>query len=301
MDNFKLNKCTFYLFVVLLFFSCKTKKQETALIKGTHYELIKSSNQKAVLILFPCYPCDIENTKKEAFFLRDLEKEGITILLLDLNKKLYLTDDEQQNYAKILNHSLDSNKITKENVFIGGFSSGGNVAILLSNYLVKSKNTIEPKGVFVVDSPLDLEHLYKGAQNNIKLKANSDAYNEGIFITELFEKELGKPTENLEKYKQFSPYLMSLNGSENIANLKNIKVRFYTELDLEWQKKNRSRIYEDLNAYALEKTHETLIKLGNAKSELIKTQNRGIRANGEKHPHSWNIVEKQSLLNWLKE
>jgi hypothetical protein len=254
-----------------------------------------------VLILFPCYPCDIENTKKEAFFLRDLEKEGITILLLDLNKKLYLTDEEQQNYAKILNNALDSNKITKENVFIGGFSSGGNIAFILSNYLIKSKNSIIPKGVFVVDSPLDLEHLYKGAQNNIKLKANSDAYNEGIFITELFEKELGKPTGNLEKYKQFSPYLMSLNASENIANLKNIKVRFYTEPDLEWQKKNRSRMYDDLNAYALEKTHETLIKLGNAKSELIKTQNRGIRANGEKNPHSWNIVEKQSLLNWLKE
>jgi alpha/beta hydrolase fold len=300
-NNSKLNRYALFILATILFFSCETQSQEMILIKGTNYELVKSKNQKAVLILFPCYPCAIEDTKREAFFLRDLEKEGITILLLDLNRKLYLTDEEQQNYAKILNNALDSNKIDKQNVFIGGFSSGGNIAILLSNYLLKTKNAIEPKGVFAVDSPLDLEHLYNAAKNNIKLNANKDAYNEGVFIAELFEEELGKPTENLEKYKRFSPFLISVNYSENIAYLKNIKIRLYTEPDLEWHKKNRNKEYEDLNAYVLEKTNEGLVQLGNKKTEFIKTQNRGIRANGEKHPHSWNIVEKQSLLDWIKE
>ena len=25
-------------------------------------------------------------------------------------------------------------------------------------------------------------------------------------------------------------------------------------------------------------------------------ENRGIRANGQKHPHSWNIVERENLI-----
>jgi hypothetical protein len=41
--------------------------------------------------------------------------------------------------------------------------------------------------------------------------------------------------------------------------------------------------------------------LGCTKAEFIKTENRGIRANGEIHPHSWSIVEKESLIKWIKE
>ena len=287
----------FSLFLV----NCNTKNEKMKVAKEENYELKISNDQKAILILFPCFPCDIENTKTEAKFLRNIEKEGVTTLLLNYNQKLFLTDSEKTEYAKILNTILDKNKVQKENIFIGGFSSGGNISILLSNFLLKTKNAIQPKGMFVVDSPLDLEELYNGAKRDVKKNVNSEAVEEGKFLIELFENEIGKPSDSIEKYKLISPYLISCNSTNNIDYLKNIKTRFYCEPDLEWQMKNKSRKYEELNAYKLEKTYSSLLNLGAKKAEFIKTKNRGIRANGEKHPHSWNIVERESLLKWILE
>jgi hypothetical protein len=167
--------------------------------------------------------------------------------------------------------------------------------------LIKSKNSIQPKGTFIVDSPLDLEELYKGAKSDLKKNVDAEAVEEGKFLIELFENEIGIPTENIEKYKTISPFLISCNSINNIEHLKNIKTRFYCEPDLEWQKKNKNRTYEELNSYKLEKTYNALIKLGSKKTEFIKTENRGIRANGQKHPHSWNIVERENLIKWILE
>lgn len=282
--------------ISLLLINCKSQT-----IEENDYIINKAKNEKALLILFPCFPCDKTNTKTEAKFLDKIENEGITTILLDYNQKLYLDEFEKEDLAKSLNSILNENEISKKNVFIGGFSSGGNITIILSNYLIEKDNELQPKGIFIVDSPFDLEELYKSAQNDIKLNKNIEAVEEGKFLVNLFEQNLGNPETNIEKYKDLSPYLISQNSINNIKYLKNIKVRFYTEPDLEWQSLNRNRKYEDLNAFKVEKTWEALKNLGNKKAEFIKTENLGIRANGEKHPHSWSIVEKEDLIRWILE
>lgn len=284
--------------IVLL--SCTAQNKDNRSAKN-NYELKKAIHQKAVLILFPCFPCDAENTKAEAGFLKDIEQKGITTLLLNYNQKLFLTAAEKAEYAKSLNLILDKNTVKKENIFIGGFSSGGNVAFLLSGYLVKNHDPIQPKGLLVVDSPVDLEQLYRNAQKDVAANADPDSVEEGGFLISLFEKKFGKPDENLEKYKIASPYLMSCNAIENIQYLKAVKTRFYCEPDLEWQMSKRDRKFENLNAFMLKKANESLLHLGNQNTEYIETKNRGIRANGKRHPHSWNIVEQEELVKWMLE
>lgn len=296
---FLMRKIITLIVVSIILLSCKAKNMDNKSVKNNYYELTKAVDQKAVLVLYPCFPCNAENTKAEASFLKDLEKKGITTLLLNDNQKLFLTETEKNGYAKSLNSIFDKNRIKKENVFMGGFSSGGNVALLLSSYLIKNNNPIQPKGLLVVDSPVDLEQLYRNAQKDIAANAAPEAVEEGKFLTSLFEKELGKPQENPEKYKIASPYLISGNSIENIQYLKEIKTRFYCEPDLEWQQKNRERKFEDLNALMLKKANESLHHLGNQNSEYIETKNRGIRANGKKHPHSWNLVEQGELVKWM--
>jgi hypothetical protein len=87
----------------------------------------------------------------------------------------------------------------------------------------------------------------------------------------------------------------------NIKYLTNIKTRFYCEPDLKWQLENKNRTYEELNTYVLENASQTLLKSGSKHTELIQTQNRGIRADGTKHPHSWNIVDGVELVKWMLE
>ena len=290
--------CLFIL-ISSIVIACKVHNPEIKQIHDENYELRISPKQKAILILFPCFPCDIENTKTEAKFLKDIEHEGITTLLLNYNQKLFLADSDKKELANLLNEILDSNKIKNENIYIGGFSSGGNIAFLLSNYLLETKNKISPKALFVVDSPLDLEELYYGAIKDVKKNSHPDAVAEGNFIIELFEKEIGKPSEDIDRYKAMSPYLISCNSMINMRNLSKIKTRFYCEPDLDWQMKNRQRNYKDLNAYKMEMVHQALLTIGSTQTEFIKTTNRGIRANGERHPHSWNIVERKSLIKWI--
>ena len=287
--------------LVMLSFCCKSPVQQKKTIKGDNYELTISPSQKAVLVLFPCFPCDIENTKAEASFLQNIDQSGITLLLMNQNQKLFLTDEEKVSYAALLNGILDNYKVKKEKVVIGGFSSGGNVSLVLSNYLIKTKNALQPTGVFVVDSPLDLEQLYNGAKIEVEKNINEEAVGEGKFLINLFENKIGTPNENMERYKSISPYLISQSSTNNIEHLINTKVRFYTEPDLEWQKQVKQRKYEDLNAYKCEETYKALVKLGSKKSEFIATKNRGFKANGQKHPHSWSIVEREALINWILE
>ncbi|MGE8343973.1 MAG: hypothetical protein ACN6OI_23330 [Flavobacterium sp.] len=269
------------------------------LIKEKLYELNIAPKQKAVLILFPCFPCNIENTKNEAQFLKNLKQEGITTLLLNYNMKLYLSESEKKEYSLALNSIFDRNKIAKENIFIGGFSSGGNLALLLSNYLIQTKNAIQPKGLVVVDSPLDLERLYDGAQEDVKKNVSEEAVEEGNYLIQLFNDDLGNPKTNIETYKKMSPYLVSSDSKVNIEYLKDIKIRLYCEPDLEWYWKNKKRTYEELNAFHLEKTYDSLLNLGAQKVEFIKTSNRGFDAKGNKKPHSWNLIEREDLIKWI--
>ncbi|MBK1897781.1 hypothetical protein [Chryseobacterium paridis] len=292
-------KNTLIIFLLCLLISSLVKSQEIKTIKGDHFELKLAPQQKAILILFPCYPCNIEHTQTEAKFLKDIEKKGISTLLLDYNQKLYLTEAKKKEYTEELHTIFTENNIKKENIFIGGFSSGGNVAILLSSYLIKTENSIQPKGILVVDSPIDLEELYKGAKSDVQKNKDAEAVAEGKFLIDLLEKEIGTPQKDIEKYKIFSPYLISSNSTDHIKYLKNSKVRLYCEPDLEWQLKNKKRQYKDLNAYKLEKAYHSLLDMGSQNVEFIKTKNRGIRANGQKHPHSWNIVERESLIQWI--
>ncbi|WP_390456180.1 hypothetical protein [Chryseobacterium sp. Alg-005] len=295
-----MNKNIFLIVLLMFLLNCTVRNVENT-TKSDHYELNRSVDQKAVLILFPCFPCDIEHTKTEAGFLKDLQKEGITTLLLDYNQKLFLTEAEKEKIAGRLNSIVDRHNIERKNIFIGGFSSGGNIALLISAYLKKNNNPLQPKGVFVVDSPIDLEQLYHNAQRDVATNVDAEAVEEGKFLMALFEKDLGKPDEYPEKYKTASPYLISSNSIENIQYLREVKTRFYCEPDLEWQRQNKGRKFEDLNAFVLKKGNESLFNLGNLKTEYIETKNRGIRANGKKHPHSWNIVEREELLKWMRE
>lgn len=285
--------------VFLLVMSCNSRISETKIVKESDYELAIAPNEKALLILFPCFSCDIEHTKQEAKFLNDIDKKGISTLLLNYNRKLYLTDNEKNDLIERLNQIIIQNHLEQENIYIGGFSSGGNIALLLGNELIKTKNNIQPKGVFVVDSPIDLEDLYKGSQNDVAKNVSKDAVEEGKFVIQFFDKELGSPKDSIQNYEYFSPYLLSKHLTNNIENLKNIKLRFYCEPDLEWQSLNRKRNYEDLNAFKLKNATLDLNKIGAKNVEFIETKNRGYRANGQKHTHTWNLVVQESLVNWM--
>lgn len=291
----------FVLIVVTILFSCKSSISEVNHIIDKEFEIYKVSNSKATLVLFPCFPCDIENTKNEFPIIEEANKKGVSVILMNYNFKLYLKDSELQNLSKHFNSIFENNKLSTDNVYIGGFSGGGNVTLLLSNYLIKEENSIQPKGVFIVDSPIDLLGLYKVAEKNIISNFSSESVEEANWIIDTFSSEFGNPKDSISLYKKLSPYTLETNTISNVENLKKLKIRLYTEPDFDWWLTNRNNQKDEINSYFIEQLYNDLKIKGFKKIELINTKNKGYRANGARHPHSWSIVDKENLLNWLLE
>lgn len=296
-----MKKIFFVLIVVTILFSCKSSISEVNHIIDKEFEIYKVSNSKATLVLFPCFPCDIENTKNEFPIIEEANKKGVSVILMNYNFKLYLKDSELQNLSKHFNSIFENNKLSTDNVYIGGFSGGGNVTLLLSNSLIKEENSIQPKGVFIVDSPIDLLGLYKVAEKNIISNFSSESVQEANWIIDKFNSEFGNPKDSISLYKKLSPYTLETNTISNLENLKNLKIRLYTEPDFDWWLKNRKNQKDEINSYFIEQLYNDLKIKGFQKIELINTKNKGYRADGTRHPHSWAIVDKENLLNWVLE
>jgi len=300
----------YILILVLIAISCKgqseknnrTEKPKFEIIKTSEFELIKVENQKGLLILFPCFPCDAENTLTE-FKIEEISvKNDFSVLAMNLNQHLYLNQKEKQELAEQLTKIVLEQNLSKKNIFIGGFSSGGNVSLLISDYLVKNESQILPKGVFIVDSPIDFLGLYKTAEKNLKLNFSQLSVQESTWIKNMFDKEFGNPTNGIKNYELNSPYTFEKQNIDNLKGLKKLKIRFYTEPDIKWWSENRKNDFEDLNAFYIQKLSEKLkTEFGKNNIELINTENRGYRANGERHPHSWSIVNEKDLINWMLE
>ena len=187
-------------------------------------------------------------------------------------------------------------------VYIGGYSSGGNVSLLISSFLNEHKNfKLKPKGVFIVDSPIDLAALYKSSKKNLKRKYSEVSVTESTWIIENLESKLGTPNDDILKYQQYAAYTSETKNIDNLKALEKTKIRLYTEPDTLWWKKNRMADYDQLNSCYIKSLSEDLKEAGFNQVEYIPTQNKGHRANGERHPHSWSIIDKVELIEWINE
>lgn len=282
----------------------KQKEQSTlpevTNIVSDDYELFMPKNQEGLLILFPCFPCDAENTRTEFNIIDIAIANNISVLLMNFNQHLWLSEMEKKEVEKILIDAVSNNNINTNNTFIGGFSSGGNVSLLLTDYLKSTGSAIQPKGVFIADSPIDLLALYETAQGTIKKDFSDVAVQEANWIVETFDAKLGVGDTALVNYSKMSPYLSKTNSTRNITGLRGLKIRFYSEPDTLWWNINRQAAYENMNACYIEQLANDLSKLyGEDKVTYIKTENRGYRANGDRHPHSWAIIDEKDLVDWI--
>ncbi len=266
------------------------------------YELIKLSESKALLIVFPGGGSTSKETKEEFKIIEKATKKEISVLLMNFNRHLWIEKKDSEKLTKLITSIIKNNNLKTDKIFIGGMSLGGTVALTLSNYLVETYSTLKPKCVFVVDSPIDLFALYESSQKDILRKDFSEErLAEPKWIINYFEEQFGGKDSLLTNIQKVSPLTLTTKNIDNIKNLKNEKLRFYTEPDTLWWKENRQTDFESTNAYTLQKTKELLSKKKWNNVELIQTINKGYRANGERNPHSWSIVDTDDLINWILE
>ncbi|ESU21232.1 hypothetical protein FEDK69T_25990 [Flavobacterium enshiense DK69] len=293
----------------ILITSCKNTNKEALsdlqasnkieTVKNKNYELVKVADSKGTLVLFPGFGHFAKDTENEFKIIELATKKGVSVVLMNFNQSVFLKDNEKASLANEMVTIFETNQLSFENIYIGGFSSGGNVSLLVGNYFVESKSKIQPKGVFIGDSPVDLLKIYQNCEKNIAKNFSQETVEESKWIVGDFNTKLGSPKNGIQKYEQVSPFTYQTGNIENLSALKNTKIRLYTEPDVDWWKKDSDQSYEEMNAYSIEKLSQELKKQGFSNVELIQTKNKGYRANGERHPHSWSIIDKENLMEWM--
>ncbi len=295
--------------IFTFFISCKnagTEKTENAEknefeeVINDNYELFKPKDGlKAVLVLFGGYPEKADDIRREFNILENAKENGIAVVYMNYNQKLWLEENEKKKLAEQLQNIFEENHLPKNNIYLGGFSSGGNVALLISDFLTQKHAEIKPKGVFVVDSPIDLVALYKSSEKNVDRNFSEPSIRESTWLIETLGEQFGNPHSTISNYENFSVYTSETENFTNIKDLKNVKIRFYAEPDTLWWKQNRMYDFDQTNAYSLERLSKLLKESGFTQVEYITTKNKGYRANGERHPHSWSILDKKELIEWI--
>lgn len=307
-----MNKFLVISLMIAVLVSCKNtkkentesaSKQEFQEITTDYYELSKPTKKiKGVLVLFPGFPHKAEDTKRELKVIDIAKQNSIAVVYMNYNQKLWLEKEEKQELADQLQNIFFDNKLPLNKVYIGGYSSGGNVALLVSSFLNKNKNfKFKPKGVFIVDSPIDLVALYRSSEKNLERNFSEVSVTESTFIIETLEKQLGNPIDSISKYQEYAVYTSETKNIHNLKDLKNTKIRLYTEPDTIWWKENRMADFDQLNSFYIERLFRNLKESGFNQVEYFKTENKGYRANGERHPHSWSIIDKEELIKWMTE
>ena len=273
-----------------------TKESDPREIHTADYDLIIPAEQRALLILFPCFGCDAADTRAESRIADTAAANGIAVVMMNFNQHILMSEAEQQVVIGTIAGAVKEHGVDASNTFIGGFSSGGNVSVLLAKALLRSADPpVTLKGVFAVDSPLDLVHLYECSKRDLAKTTFPEYKDEARMLVALLDSTLGSPADSMANYERAAPLL---NTPESVVPLKDLPIRFYTEPDTAWWRANRDDSYEELNAFALKRIHDTLVAAGNARAEYITTEGRGVQ-HGNRHPHAWSIVDEQELVKWI--
>ncbi len=295
------------LLTLTVLISCNTtpkakiaKLDEQANINDANLLSIPTNEIENVLILFGGFGEKPEDIERE-FKIKEIAKKNSTaVLYMNYSQKLWLEEHEKRELAEQIQKIFQVNNLPRKDIYIGGFSSGGNVTILMSSFLIENKEyNFKPKGVFIIDSPIDLVALYRSSEKNLQRNFSEVSVQESKWIIETLGKKFGNPNESISKYQDYAVYTSATNYIDNLKSLKNIKLRFYTEPDTLWWKENRKADFDQMNSFYIKRLYEILSKTGFDKVEYISTENKGYRANGNRHPHSWSIVDKEGLIKWI--
>ena len=110
----------------------------------------------------------------------------------------------------------------------------------------------------------------------------------------------GSPKEFPEKYIEASIYSNGIKNGGNAEYLKDIPIRMYTDLDVNWLMNERRRDLYDWNGTDIVAMINDLKLMGNKDANVIITMGKGIKLDGTKHPHSWSIMDNQDCFDWIE-
>ncbi|CAM4206327.1 hypothetical protein [Zobellia nedashkovskayae] len=271
---------------------------------GYYLAVVPTENKiEGVLVLLPGFGQKAEAIFPETQLHKEAYENNILTIGFAAGSRLLLDQGIQKKFTEVLQDVIERFSVDKGRFVIGGFSAGGTIALRYTELCLELPENypIEPIGVFVVDSPIDVFCLWEGFEETIKNNNSEIAVQEAEYVTDLLASRYGVPRENSSVYAKMNPFSMNTEyGEKNEVHLKNIAVRTYHDVDIAWRLQNRFQSAKNQNFIATSELIKRLLILGNEQAEFIQTLGTGYRSDGQRHPHSWSIIDEAECIEWVK-
>ena len=205
--------------------------------------------------------------------------------------------------TRMLRDALARFDIPTDKFALGGFSSGGTIALRYTQLCHQHPEAypIQPAAVFMGDSPVDLFRLWAMQEENMQ-PGNADvSIEEAKRLETALQTAYGAtPRENPDIYRDLSPFSLNPIFGENERWLQDVAVRSYHDVDINWRIQERGQSVFYRNYVASSELINRLRKAGNKRAEFIQTFQTGYRRNGQRHPHSWSIIDAEECVAWIR-
>jgi hypothetical protein len=254
-----------------------------------------------VLVLLSGFGQTPENTPPETKLHTVAYTNNILTVFVAAGNKLYVDSAVQGILTTILTDVITRYKVKTNSFVLGGFSAGGMIALRYVELCNEfpDKFPIQPKGVFTVDSPIDIFTIWDQLEESAKNNYSEPAVEEAERAMKHIKDDHGIPRENVAVYSKFTAFSMNKSYGENELFLKNTAVRTYHDVDIAWRIVNRNQTVHNSNYEVTAELINRLVLMGNTKAEFMQSFQTGYRANGNRHPHSWSIVNEKECVQWI--
>ncbi len=208
----------------------------------------------------------------------------------------------QGHLNKVLLDVKERFNLSNEKFVLGGFSSGGTIALRYTQLCHEHTDEypIQPLGVFMGDSPVDLYHLWAMQEINLEPGNASVSIEEAKRLQSALREAYGfTPGEHSGIYRDLSPFSLDEQLGNNEQWLKDVAVRTYHDVDINWRIKERGQSVFYRNYVPSSELINRLRKMGNERAEFMQTYQTGFRRNGQRHPHSWSIIDAEECVQWI--
>lgn len=101
------------------------------------------------------------------------------------------------------------------------------------------------------------------------------------------------------RHRAYSGFSRSAEDGGNARYLDKMPIRTYNDVDVNWWIDNRGRDLYDMNALDQSAMINLLRQNGNSNAEFINAYGKGFRMEGDRHPHSWSIVDAGECIRWI--
>ena len=255
---------------------------------------------KGVLVLFPT-----RGYSPESIFigtkLQNLAwANGLLTIAVSAGESFYADSKSVNNLNRTLNDVLERYEVDPDRFVIGGFGGGGMIGLRYTEYINEKPSDfpIRPQAVFAIDPAVDLINLWKYFEREIHNGISDVGIREAKFVLSELRQNIGELEDNIEVYAELTPFYTKNADLGNEQFLKDIPVRLYYDVDLEWYLENKLRSAYDLNFLDGSELIKRLRLLGNDKAEFIQATGKGFLFNGQRHPHSWSVLDEVEFIKW---